>query len=226
MGFFDLFKSKKVTVPPALEAFDKQLFPGGQPEKDKGGHDLHSLLKGVITFEDCRRVFVKAKVRFSLQSEKDPDAVMDGIRRDSNGLLGESEVVKVFIYVALGKKVEDAEEAKALLEILKMGFGRSNEGVDADVIPMGFGEFGLEVTNPIPVRGIISNEVYLSRLRLPDGSAVTWKRIGSFEVKNIEKQIDGYRVYGKDGQELATLYLSPYNRRISGKSPKGFVLTP
>lgn len=102
--------------------------------------------------------------------------------------------------------------------------GNMDGGVTTDEMPEGFGEFGLCVTNPVPVRGIPANEVYLSRLRLLSGEDFSWKRIGSFGANNIGQPIDGYQITTKSGTDLCVIYISPYQNTISNKAPKGFYL--
>ena len=100
-----------------------------------------------------------------------------------------------------------------------------NKGTDKDVMPEGYGEFGLEITNPIPVHTVAGNQIYLERLHTADGVKVTYKRIGSMRAPNIPSIIDGYTIFAK-GKEIATLYICPYNKKNSEKAPKGFQLAP
>ncbi len=96
-------------------------------------------------------------------------------------------------------------------------------GTKEDTIPDGYGEFGHEVTNPIPVYTIIGNRVYLEKLRTLEDKKVQYKRIRSTSVPNIDNAIDIYEIYD-DGKVIATLYISPYNKKDSGRPPKGFKL--
>jgi hypothetical protein len=98
----------------------------------------------------------------------------------------------------------------------------SKDGTDEDEIPEGKGEFGLDVTNPIPVRGILANEIYLNRLLTENGEKITWERIGSFGSGNIDNPIDGYAIFDKARKQIATVYISPYHKKISSKAPRGF----
>jgi hypothetical protein len=97
-------------------------------------------------------------------------------------------------------------------------------GVDADEMPNGTGEYGLTATNPIPCRTIIGSTAYLGRLRAADGAKVSYDRLGSTQSSVSPHLIDIYRVNHPSGRELATLYISPYQKRISGKAPRGFIL--
>jgi hypothetical protein len=111
-------------------------------------------------------------------------------------------------------------EIKSLFEALS----QLNEGgTDEDTIPAGYGEFGHEATNPIPVNTVMGNMAYLRKLRTLDGEKVQYERIGSTGAPNIDRPIDAYQITN-NGQVITTLYISPYNKKNSGRAPKGFKL--
>lgn len=91
-----------------------------------------------------------------------------------------------------------------------------------DVIPQGYGEFGLEKNNPIPVYGIPSNHIYLQSLRTSTGDILRFRRTGSIEVENIYNPVDEYEIFNNHGETIAFIYLSPYHWTTSQKSPFGF----
>jgi hypothetical protein len=84
------------------------------------------------------------------------------------------------------------------------------------------GEYGLCATNPIPVRGIAANEVYLNQIELENGDPIQWCRLGSTIANNINGCIDMYTITTLAGDNVCTLYISPYQNTISGIAPKGF----
>jgi len=90
-------------------------------------------------------------------------------------------------------------------------------------IPDGYGEFGFDVTNPIPVNTIFAERSYLGRLRTKKGLKVEYKRIGSYYAPNIKHPIDGYQISVKKDY-ICTFYLSPYCESTSEIAPKGFML--
>lgn len=91
-----------------------------------------------------------------------------------------------------------------------------------DEIPQGFGKFGLESTNPVPVYGVPSNELYLSRLALKNGDKISWKRVGSLSSSNISMSIDKYDIQNARGETICDIFLSPYHFKTSEKCPEGF----
>jgi hypothetical protein len=111
-------------------------------------------------------------------------------------------------------------ELKGLLDLLAQ---TNDEGTDLDTIPDGYGEFGLEVTNPIPVNTLLGNMAYLGSLRTLAGEKVQYERVGSTGTPNIEKPIDMYEIF-VNGNQITTLYISPYNKKNSERAPKGFKL--
>ena len=99
----------------------------------------------------------------------------------------------------------------------------NENATDQDMIPEGTGEFGYDVTNPIPVNTIIGNDVYLSRLRTHEGVKVGYVRQGSTRAPNMKNPVDVYDIL--DGEKkIATLYISPYHKKNSALAPKGFTL--
>ena len=112
------------------------------------------------------------------------------------------------------------KKMKELYEILQMG---NEDGTDQDIIPEGIGEFGYDVTNPIPVNTVFGNTAYLGRLRTLNGIKVRYERKGSTGAANIKNPIDIYDIF-EDEKKIATLYISPYNKKNSTIAPKGFKL--
>ncbi len=106
-------------------------------------------------------------------------------------------------------------------QLYKVQQGMCQDGTDQDVIPGGYGEFGLEVTNPIPVNTTFGEILYLAKFRTLDGVKVEYKRVGSTIAPNIKHPIDIYEIY-VNSKYLTKLYLSMYHKKISRLAPKGF----
>ena len=98
----------------------------------------------------------------------------------------------------------------------------NHQACKLDEIPQGIGRFGLDPSNPIPIYGVPSNEIYLERLMLRDGGRIRWRREGSMENAIIYKPIDKYEIFDISGNTVCFLYLSPYHWKISNKAPEGF----
>lgn len=111
---------------------------------------------------------------------------------------------------------------KEMADLLLNEIKTNPQACKFDVIPQGIGEFGLDKSNPIPIYGIPSNEIYLNKLRTMKGERIRFRRFGSSEHVNIIKLIDEYEIFNNAGDTIAKLYLSPYHWKTSDKAPKGF----
>lgn len=98
------------------------------------------------------------------------------------------------------------------------------DGCETDEIPNGYGEFGHDITNPIPTRTVLGNIGYLTKLKSSDGEDLVFDREGSLSSPVSPHPVDAYAISSSNGPRLATLYLSPYHKRDSKKAPKGFTL--
>jgi len=119
---------------------------------------------------------------------------------------------------------EDDLMKEALALLARHQVNAASHGCNSDEIPEGYGEYGLEVTNPIPVQGIPEANLYLQKLRW-QGQPVTWDRLGSFGAKNIKMPVDCYQLSDQNSRTVGTIYISPYHRKMSNKAPVGFTLS-
>ena len=123
------------------------------------------------------------------------------------------------------KRKPDSEFAQLmeLQEMLHSAISKDG-GIDADELPNGTGQFGFDPRNPIPCRTVLGSMAYLERLHTQDGAKVNAERIGSFGSPTPNSPVDGYKLTGPGGSELGTIFISPYQARISNKAPEGFRL--
>ena len=98
----------------------------------------------------------------------------------------------------------------------------SLEPTEDGVLPGASGAFGASPQNPIPVRTIFASTSYLARVTTLAGEKVNYRRIGSFESMITDKMVDGYRLTSPQGEELGTIFLSPYCTLTSMRPPAGF----
>lgn len=105
------------------------------------------------------------------------------------------------------------------------GFSCEDSDYWYDEIPTGEGDFGITLTNPVPIRGVPGSYKYLSWLRTAEGLRITTRRLGSFHAPaGITGLIDGYEVTDEQGRKCPTIYISPYHPANSLKAPKGYKL--
>lgn len=83
-------------------------------------------------------------------------------------------------------------------------------------------EWGLVPGKPIYNKGLDSQKLYLSRLLTADGRAVTWDRVGSIGLSDINGMVDIYEGTLANGEKYQTLYMNMYGAANSTQAPKGF----
>lgn len=98
----------------------------------------------------------------------------------------------------------------------------SADGTECDEIPGGVGEFGLVATNPVPTFNLYGSKSYLDQLGTADGRKVSYERRGSIGQEGMEKPVDVYDLSDPEGEYIATIYISPYHRKNSERTPAGF----
>ena len=118
------------------------------------------------------------------------------------------------------KSVTDNPVFKDLKKINELMF--IEETVNGE-IQGGYGTFGFEPTNPIPVRGVFGETNYLARLRTKEGVKVEYIRLGHIRAENIDRPIDRYEIR-VNGIVACTLYLYPYCKETSDITPQGYYL--
>ena len=210
----------------SVEKMQKEIFPNGQIDIDEGTKKLLQILNNNIDKKTAQNIFVKSSSICYITSMKgtfSKERLKQHLAPYALNYFNDDTLSIFYDYIL--SKNERASEMDSLLEISREFSKSSNPtGTDEDILPEGYGEFGLEITNPIPTSSIPDSYFYLGRLRTQNGSEITYNRIGSMGAPNISHSIDGYTI-SSNGQELATVYICPYNKKTSTKAPKGFMLS-
>lgn len=205
-----------------LEKMHKEIFPNGKRDIDEGTKELLRILNYKIDEKTAQNIFVKSSsicYTTTMNGTFSKERLKQHLAPYALDYFNDSTLSEFYDYV-LSKN-----EKASLIEISREFSKSSNpKGSDKDVMPEGYGEFGLEITNPIPASSIPDSYFYLNSLRTKNGSKITFNRIGSMSAPNISHTIDAYSI-SANGQELATIYICPYNKKTSNKAPKGFILS-
>jgi hypothetical protein len=223
-------KKKKDKLQALLGEMNKAIFPNGQADIDAGTNELLNILNYKIDRETAQTIFMRsASICYTTTNMFNNGEGFTKERLKQHlapyALQHFNSKTLSDFYKYLLSKNEKAKEFHDLLEFSRDFSQKSNpNGTDADEMPEGYGEFGLEITNPIPVASIPDSYAYLNRLVTNSGARITYNRTGSMSAPNIESLIDEYRIF-RDGSQIATLYICPYNKKTSTKAPKGFKLT-
>ncbi|MBQ3395695.1 MAG: hypothetical protein IJG34_06250 [Synergistaceae bacterium] len=117
---------------------------------------------------------------------------------------------------------DDDMQNEQLLELAKYDrtylqvWNLMKKGGNVDVVPNAYGEFGHDITNPVPVNGVVGEITYLSRLLTSSGEKVFFHRLGSINT------IDVFEIVSQSGLEWDILYLDMYNTRKTRFVPKNY----
>lgn len=232
MSWFN-FKKEKSPEEKAIEMMMLKIFPGGEPERKARGEEVSAICARKLDFNEAVYVYSKIKGTFQMEVTMFDGETRKGITAekliqsavtDSKGKLNYIEAVTLVSYTLFGQIENALTNFEALKNYLTGLFGSDEQGYDADVIPFAIGEFGLEPTNPIPVRGIGGCRLYLGKLRSAGGQPVTSKRIRALKVVDSNILVDEYEIYDSRSSLICKLYICPYHQKISRKAPKGFML--
>lgn len=245
MGIFDFIKKKSKSKPEnnlyetdewkkLLSEIRDQVFKN-EEEIIFAGDQIIIYSNKKLSLEKAKFIYVKARVRLFLSIQRDINEMFEpkfeetlkmSIKVDSNNILSEKEIDDIFkfcIYKTIPALAPHNLNADKVINFLSGN--EYNDGCSLDEIPWGKGEFGYNMGNPIPVSGVISNNIYLDKLRDQNNEQVTWERIGSFAVENIKHPVDGYKIFNKGGNLISVIYISSYHKKISDRAPSGYILT-
>ncbi len=116
----------------------------------------------------------------------------------------------------------DDEQNLKFLEIVKVDrkflhvWNAMKQGGAVDTIPGAKGDFGHEITNPIPVNGTLGELTYLSRLLTSSGEKIFFHRLGSIDT------IDIFETVSQSGDDWDVLFVDLYHTRKTRLAPKNY----
>ena len=126
----------------------------------------------------------------------------------------QDEVTKIL------KKMTERKKARYEAADELISATSSDDLVSNGQISTGVGRFGLDVTNPIPIKGFSGLDHYFEKLCLQ--KKISWNRLGSTSAENINGMIDIYNLTSADGKSLGRLYVCMYCNETSSRIPEGF----
>lgn len=208
-----------------INTMQKEIFPNGYKDIEEGKKVLLRLLNHKVDDKTAESIFRKSSsicYTTSIRNEFSRERLEQHLRPYALDYFDDESLNGFYDYLlSKNKKANDFD--KFLKASRSFSQFSNPTGTDMDEMPEGYGEFGLEITNPIPASSVADSYFYLSKLRTQDGSEITYNRIGSMGAPNIDKPIDSY-VLSLNTERIATIYISAYNKRTSKKAPKGFKL--
>lgn len=211
--------------------FRSELWPDGIDQENYDRCMIGNITLGKVSTMKRFEVCFRGKVIFH-SGIGDADAVHQYLLHHLRVGLTSVEMEQLVAWLITGTTYPDAAAKQYLANddlreqlLSEMGYG--NIGTKVDFLPEGFGRFGLDLTNPVPVRGIREAELYMARLRSRRYGKVTFVRDVSCDAENIDFPVDCYLIYREpDKSIVGRVYISPYQRHTSAKAPEGFYLLP
>lgn len=233
MGLFDFFKKKNTepqlpkendtsSLDMSLLKMHELMFPKGQEQKEELTKQLCSKLGNRYNYDVVINNYIFVMSCMFIDSDKTFEAVAGKVADRRNNPFSKQDIKTIYDFAIDNNdqlsKIVGSSVAKELDSVIEM---MTKDQPALDKLPEGRGEFGYDVRNPIPIKGIPNNEVYLSSLRLPDGQGITWNRVGSRLSENIPHPVDVYEIFSKKGRILNNIYLYPYCGKNSEEAPRG-----
>lgn len=199
----------------------QNIFPRGQKDVDKQTNDLMRLLKGNITQPNAELIMVKASSFCVGRRNGNRKFTKDDLKKilmpDDIKYFNEDALNEFYDYLISTYYSVFISTLRELSQTL------NPERTEKDQMEEGYGEFGLELTNPVPVASIPDSYVYLNNLRTEDGDKIKYRREGQVFAHNIKYGVSSYKIF-RGEKEITRIYICPYNKKNSKKAPKGFKL--
>lgn len=233
MGLFDIFKSKQErTVEDAMRQINAKVFPGGPADVRRDCDRVSQIIAGKLAPDALRGFVTGCKTLIAISQTHTEDSFVRSFVVRSENCITPEEAYDVLVYFtgecsALDKMTMFAATSGAKLSPEMQQYLNDlprtySQGVKADQLPDGHGDFGLELTNPVPTISIRSSNEYLARLRYR-GHPVGNSRNGSKQSPVTAGAVDVYHLT-QNGERVGTVYLCPYHKKTSSKAPRGFKL--
>lgn len=151
------------------------------------------------------------------------------------------------IFEQTRQKININEKKSNMHDII---ISESHDNSCSDVNPSGFGKYGIEKTNPIPVYGFDNIAAYMDKLRYKYTSEVSGNftfnpisymrtfdddnspldsmkpeieiNASSLTVDNINGLVEVYNIYSQGNKKIAKIYINPFSLKTSNLVPEGF----
>ena len=229
MSFFGLFKPKPKPSKEINQIFKKvfsRMFPGGPEQLDREIDKLNNLVGGKYENELLREAYLHMAGLYAIAEDRSDERIVKSVSIKCDGKIADEDTLLIYEYLKKKLLMQQFGDDQSVIDEFYSGLYGGNEGCDTDEIPGSYGSFGYVPTNPIPTKGIVGSHAYLSKLKLAENDdRISWERTDTCSAENIENIIDKYKLSKESGEYIATIYISPYHKRNSEKTPTDFVLS-
>ena len=195
MGLFDFLKSKKKkpadsTLAKLQEEIMHMSFPKGKEDIKRQVIELCEMFKGKYSVGEVGGTLCYMNSLFITSNDKSANRIVKiGAMHRPDNKFSEEDANVIYKYMVRQKVNEKfGDKAEIMFQTLYESLGNIEGGATTDEIPGGYGEYGLCITNPIPVNGVMSNELYLQSLKLLSGEKFNGKRCRKSVYSQILRQ--------------------------------------
>lgn len=243
MGLFDFFKKKpshieKISL--AYQCYKQELvgmvYPGGLEQANLVLLSLARLLKIDITklgakeYYDVLTIYSGVLVRKVVTHSTHSAIVASLMVNHGKYIKNENLAKKTLAFCTLNMKDhtfgllndEGMDTVITYATILSQSEETAKENEEIQDTHIDDDEYGLIPSKPIYTVGVSGSKLYLSKLQTDKGETITWSRLGSKSVPNVNGMVDIYSISKTTGEHYKTIYINMYGTAISKVAPKGF----
>ena len=231
MSFFkkikEIFSPEEEMNQDLRNVFDKMskaTMPGGEKQHQELASSVSLISNGKLSMDQSFQLVSRNTARIFLKRSRGA---------------GNEEIMNISKMILIDFPILTEQEAKEIVNMLlqiqlkekkardsvldeEISIKSNNKILSSNEISGSDGRFGLDVTNPIPVKGITGIDNYFEYLSSTCGRTFKWDRQGSTSAENIDGMIDIYILTDVNGVKLPRLYICMYCDATSSKIPEGF----
>lgn len=199
------------------------LMPQKTAEAREKSRKIINLLENRFSEEHCLKALNIVSATYKIIPERSRALLESRILMHFDDKISRDEASKVLNIIVFNTEVI-ADESDILSGMIQANSGLGVNTASGDEVNQAEGQFGYDLTNPIPVNGIDRIDDYFRKLKLITGENITYSRKGSVYAGNLPAPVDVYIICNAEGESLATLYVYAYHGQMTKKAPDGFML--
>lgn len=229
MGFFDFFKKKKEpSIDDIVGSIMTQVFPGGRKQIQSIALSIYKELNGKYPQDLLTQSVIYCGSMLITARDKSADRIVDNglLLKPNNRYLREDAIV---IYKTVVRSFFSSKfgiDSKEAFDAFYQSLGNIANNVEIvnGRIKDAYGQYGITLTNPVPIKGVNASYAFLDDLLTLQGEPIQYKRLGAYNSPIVKELVDGYAISTKSGKPLCTIYICGYCNIENPEAPVGFIL--
>lgn len=213
------------------------ILPGGEGQAKRIIKSIALILEedssryNATKCEKVLQVYVSIFSRIIL-NQMNEERIRLSILAKEKELVSESNVDRIIAFTTITMHSPDFELSTAQDdELIKLitdysAASKDNQNKNEGVKNYHIGEedYGLVLNKPVYTSSINGSNHYLSNLRSELGEKLTWDRMGSYVVSDVDGMVDQYEMYLPSGELYRSIYINMYSKTTAKDVPKGFLM--